>query len=326
MIREVGLIANPRAGKGFAALAPVHEMAQRRGVPMHITNSIGEIAGTLRKLVTDRQVKVLLVHGGDGTLHQIVDMLLYERERNRIPRVPLVLPMGGGTMRSVFHWLGWREPPVEILRRVLDGSLDRLPIRKFRPLALTFLNRDKDRVETHYGFIFIMGAVNRVIELYEMDGKSALGGLKHIALGALGAIAGVPRSHRGVVEQFGARVLADGVLLPQDAPLSVMCSVCDTLIFGIKPFAVPAESNQFHAMSYSVPAWLVSALVPLEWRATFVPGGARFFNDAVFQFEIVPEKEDTFFLDGEHMNCKPGEPIRIALGPDIELVAHFDRA
>jgi hypothetical protein len=326
MISEIGLIANPRAGKGFVALAPVHQMALRRGVPMHITNNIGEIAGTLRKLVADRQAKVLLVYGGDGTLHQVIDMLLYERELGRIPWVPLVLPMGGGTMRSVFHWLGWKERPLEILRRVLDGSLDRLPIRKFKPLALTFFNRDKDRVETHYGFIFIMGAVNRVIELYDRNDKSPIGGMKHIALGALGSMTGFPRSHRKVVQQFDASLRADGKPLHQNAPLSVICSVCDSLLFGIKPFAVPAESNQFHALCYSAPAWVVSALVPLEWRATFVPPGSRFFNDAVFSFEIVPAKEDTFFLDGEHMNCRPGEPVRIQLGPEIEFVAHFDPA
>lgn len=324
MDSKVGVIANPRAGKGFVALAPVHRMAERRGVPMHLTNHIDEIAGTLRKLVAEREVKVLLVYGGDGTLQQIVDILLYERERDRIPRVPLVLPMGGGTMRSVFHWLGWRAHPVEILRRVLDTPIDRLPIRKFRPLALTLHNRDKDRVETHYGFIFIMGAPNRVIELYEQGDKSPLHGLKHMGLGTLGAITGFPTSHRDAVGQFEARLRADGVDLPQDHPFTVICSVCDTLIFDIKPFAAAAESNQFHALAYSVPAWIASALVPLEWRATFVPRGSRFFNGSVFSFEIVPTKEDTFFLDGEHLNCRPGKPLTIRLGPEIEFISNFE--
>ena len=323
---DVGIIANPRAGKGFVALAPIHEMAERRRVPIHITNSIGEIAGTLRKLVAERQVKVLLVYGGDGTLHRVIDILLYEREQRRIPHIPLVLPLGGGTMRAVFHWLGWREPSLEIMRRVLDSPLDRLPVRKFRPLALTFANRDKGRVETHYGFMFIMGAMNRVIELYDRNDKSPLGGLKHILLGASGSITGFPRSHRRVVDQFQARLSANGALLPQHEPFSVVCSVCDNLLFDIKPFARPAESNQFYTWSYSVPAWFASAMVPLEWRATLVPRGDRFFNDVVFSFEIVPEKEDTFFLDGEHLNCKPGEPIKIVLGPDIEFISHFGPA
>lgn len=323
MNTEIGIIANPTAGRGYRALAPVHEQSQRLRVPFHITNSISEIAGTLRKLVNEKGVKVLLVYGGDGTLHRVIDILIYEHGIGHIKALPLVLPMGGGTMRAIFHWLGWQENPTEIMRRVIATPLDRLPVRKMRPLAISFSNPDKGREETHYGFMFIMGAVNRVVELYEADDKTLLGGVKHFSLGAMASLSGIPLSHRRVIRQFDARLVADGKLLPQRTPLSIICSVSDTLLFGIKPFAGPAADNQFYTMCYSVPAWLVAALIPIEVRATWLPKGDRFFNAPVFSFEITPNTENTFFLDGEHFNCTSGQPVQLELGPEIELISHF---
>lgn len=327
---NIGIIANPWAGSGVGRLSEVKSLIGSRPFSDRVTyletNDVSEIAPTLRRLVEEKKVTVIYVWGGDGTLHHVVDILIYEHLREKISTMPLILSLGGGSMKAIYQWLGWNSNPLSVFMKVAQTPLSRLPVRKLRPLAITFFNVRKNRVETHYGFIFIIGAVTRVIELYDEDGKSPLNGIKHIALGAMGAVTGVPQSHRDVVHQFFANVSVNGQRVNQTEPLSVICSVADSLLFGkrgIKPFLGRPESNQFYCASYEVPAWIVSLCVPILVRATYVPQGKRFFNQPVFNCRIVPIEEKTIFVDGDFYEIKPGEEISITLGPEISLIPSF---
>lgn len=334
MLDRVGIIANTRARLGYSGLVPIMDEIHARGwhetrVFYCLPDSVSKLSHDLIELVMGREVQVLFVYGGDGTLHKVIDILIYEQDRNNITTIPPIVTLGGGTQKSLFQWLGWgkgfffHEPPLKIFRRVMLSSLEHLPRRKMRPLSITFHNTRKGRVETHYGFIFIMGAMARVIQLYDVDGKSPLSGLKHIGLGMSGSLLGVPRSHASLVGQFQANQWADDVLLPRRDPLVVVCSVTDSLLFGIKPFRGLTESNQFYAGSYAIPASVLSALVPVEWRGTIVPLGDRFFNQPVFSFSVQPGEEGSFFVDGDFFFNTPGEKLTISLGPELELISHF---
>jgi len=217
----------------------------------------------------------------------------------------------------------FQESPLRIFRRIMSTPLEHLPIRKMRPLAITFHNAETRREEKHIGFIFCMGAVARVIKLYEAEGKAPISGLKHIGLGMSASFFGFPRTHGAVVGQFEAEQWADGERLNRDDPLIVLCSVTESLLFGIEPFAGFAESNQFYAISYSIPASVISALVPVAWRATVVPPGERFFNRPVFSFSLRPTQEHLIFVDGDFYSATPGEKIQIELGPELSLVSSF---
>jgi len=334
MIERAGLVVNTRARGGLAGADPIRNEIERRGwtdtrVFDCIEDSVSKMSDGLISLVVEKEVQVIFAYGGDGTIHKIVDILIYEFARGRIPYIPPIVPVGGGTQKAIFQWLGWgqgtffSESPLTIFRRVMATPLDHLPIRKMRPLAITFHSFRKGRVETHYGFIFIVGAVTRVIQLYDQGGKSIMTGLKHIGLGMSASLLGVPASHRAVIGQFRAHQWADDVLLPRQDPLAVMCSVPRSSLFGIEPFLGMAESNQFYAASYAVPASILSALVPLLWRATWVPPGERFVNRPVFSFKVQPENERLIFIDGDLYEITPGEMISVDLGPEISLVSYF---
>jgi len=325
---EYGVMVNPKAGKGYKQLAPLHKLSRSRLyediMSFNMTNHVDEIKPTILKLINEYGVKFIFVFGGDGTAQKIVNIVIYEFLRGRIKYIPKIILLGGGTQKAIFQWLGWRkEKPEDIFQRVVQSPFEQLPLRKLRPLQITFTNADKNREETHYGFIFIMGAINRVIELYDSEGKSFLNGLKHVGLGAIASLIKVPRKHAKLIHQFKAKMSANNLLLPQNNPLSVVCSVTESLLFGIEPFVGRAESNQFYALCYSIPPWALSPLIPVTVRGSYVPPGDLFLNRPVFTFELTPEDERTFFIDGEFYNAEPGSPISIKLGPEIEMVSYF---
>ncbi len=332
MEKRIGIVANLRAGAGIAGFAPIMAEKEYRRLQgqvfYHLPDSVSKLSEALLELILQKKVQVLLVYGGDGSLQKVIDILLFEKQRGNIEEIPPIMTLGGGTQKSIFQWLGWgqglifNDTPIRLFRKVIKTPLEHLPIRKKRPLAISFYNSQKGREETHFGFIFIMGAISRVISLYDQERKTVTSGLKHIALGMLASLTGFPTGHKKVIRQFSATQTADGQALPSKDPLSVICSVTDSLLFGIKPFVGQIESNQFFVASYAMPPLFISSLVPVAWRGTFVPPCDRFFNKVAFSFQIEGE-EKTFFLDGDFFDCSPWQKISITLGPELSLISRF---
>lgn len=330
MSYKIGVVANLRSGGGYDGFKPIKAEIEhlRDRVFYHVTDSVTKISGALIALIETNKVDAIFVYGGDGTLHKVVDALIYEYGRGRISRIPPILPLGGGTQKALFQWLGWghglffHEKPIHIFRKALASPLEHLPLRQCRPLAITFVNREKGREETHYGFIFIMGALTRVIQLYDQRGKSVSAGLKHIGLASLASLTGFPRSHAELMYQFQAEQFADGKRLEHENPLAVVCSVTESLLFGVKPFIGTTESNQFYLASLAVPPILGAAMVPLMWRGK-VPRHPRFVNQPVFSYENTTESESVGFIDGDFFFMEPGSPIKVQLGPGISLISRF---
>lgn len=227
-------------------------------------------------------------------------------------------------MKAVHQWLGWTETPEQIFQKIVYQPLETIPQRRLNPLTIDFHDPIKDRRISHYGFIFTIGAVNRIIKIYDAD-KSALNGLKHTFLAAFAAFFNTPTKHREMLFQFNAEMEANHQPLKSQQPLGVICSVTESLLWGINPFQGNKESNQFYSLTYCIPAWLVVALLPLEVKASWIPPHPTFFNQPTSHFSITPKTENSFFLDGEFFSNKPGEIINIRLDPhsEITMISHF---
>jgi diacylglycerol kinase family enzyme len=320
----IGIIANPKAGKGWRELESVHRFAVKQGITIIVTNHLSEISRALIKLLKDKGVKILMVYGGDGTLQKVIDILIFEKGRGTIQELPLIVSLGGGTMLAVHKWLGWKTRPVEIIRKIQRTPLAHLPQRKLRPLLVRFTN-EQNEAETRYGFIFNLGAIARIIERYSSDGRSVQNAVKHLALGVCAGLIGFPLSHKRMISQFSARVSADDAQIEQDKPLAMICSVTESLLFGASPFVRPRESNQFYAICYEQPALKIALLIPALLRGSFIPPSPKFFNRPVFSFEMTARDEQMFNLDGEVYYIRKGTAIRVELGPEIDFVPCFQK-
>lgn len=320
----IGIIANPKAGKGWRELESAHRFAVKQGITIFVTNHISEISQTLIELLNEKGVKILMVYGGDGTLQKVIDILIFEKKLGTIQKLPLIVSLGGGTMLAVHKWLGWKTRPVEIIKKVQRTPIAHLPRRKLRPLQVHFTNKH-GTTETEYGFIFNLGAIARIIERYSSEGRTVQNALKHLGLGISAGFIGFPLSHKRMISQFNARVSADDKPIEQNEPLTIICSVTESLLFGASPFVRPRESNQFYAISYEQPATKIALLIPTLLRGTFIPPSPRFFNRPVFTFEVTPQSEQMFNLDGEIFYLKKGTLIRIELGPEIDLISAFSK-
>lgn len=315
--RHAGLSRDPRWLQTVVKYAARHKDL----IKLYLPHDVDFVRSALLRLVNVYNVDLIFIHGGDGTLQLATNALINEHEQGRIKKIPVLCPLSGGTMVAVgAGWLGWKEAPIKTLKKVIARKED-LPLRKCRPLKISFTNRE-GVVETCYGFMFILGPIARVIRLYDEQGRSHINGIKTMILGALGAITGHPRKYADMMTQFDARIVADGQELPLKRPISIISSITDSLIFGIKPYGGHAESNQFYTISYELPGWAAASLVPLAYRGTVVLEGSSFLNRPVCRMQMTSQ-ETMIMLDGEFFDMTPGKPVDLELGPEIELVAAF---
>lgn len=132
-------------------------------VPVYPVGSPGEAETTVRELAGE--VDVLLVYGGDGTLHQVV---------NGLPLPPAAGPavglLAGGTGNDVVRGLGLPPDPVMAARTVAEGS----------PVELDLLDCDGQRAANGVNAGFAAAAteaLTRRVKVLLGRGAYTLGGV-----------------------------------------------------------------------------------------------------------------------------------------------------
>lgn len=291
-----------------------------------MTSSVSDIAPSLRRLINEKKIKVLFIFGGDGSLHLVLDILMYEFfVKRRIDYIPVIASLGGGTMLAVHSWLGWNRNSYENMKKIIYTDFDLLPVRKVKLLAIDLVSPTNER-EPRFGFMFIMGAITRVIDIYNSGNRSMMSGIKHFFAGMTGSIFGWPKSHQNVTANFIADVYINGEKILLSDFMSIICSKNDSLMFGdqlhsIKPFAGRAASNQFYFLTSSFSAAQISMLAPLLYKGLFKPNIKSLINKPITEAVIIPEMENSVFIDGEIYRCLPGEPIVIKVGKSVDFVA-----
>lgn len=123
---KVGLLSNPRSRGNRRGINDIHAAAAGRPEVLH--ERLGgdrEIAEVLRDLAR-REVGLLVVNGGDGTVQRVLTALLEERP---FERVPLLAILRRGTANMTAGDVGLRGRPPGALRRLLacieTGDLER---------------------------------------------------------------------------------------------------------------------------------------------------------------------------------------------------------
>lgn len=120
-LKHIHVILNPQAsGGGGARVRPKVEEALRRrelSYSLHQTNQPGHANSLARELEVGPSDLVLIV-GGDGTIHEVVNGLL-GREGARAPIG--VIPVGTGN--DFFRMVGGRSGPDETLDALLSGTV-----------------------------------------------------------------------------------------------------------------------------------------------------------------------------------------------------------
>ncbi len=230
----VGLISNPNSGHNRDQFEGIRSrIAQTPGIHHRITTSPADIVPALRELAA-RNIEVLAINGGDGTVAAILGELL---ESKLFAHPPLIALLPGGTAnmnagdigvrgalpKAVQRFCQWCEGERDVSGKVAQRAL----------LRVVTSNAPRAR----YGMFLGSGAVVHGAEYAHQEIHSR--GLRDdfsLALGTLRTVWGVLRDDPAFNRHVAITLTLDDRAPAQYDTLILAVSTLQRLAFGMRPF------------------------------------------------------------------------------------------
>jgi diacylglycerol kinase family enzyme len=312
---RIGVLNNLRAGRKGGRVDHILDLLREYPEVAHEeTESAALLPAAIRRLAR-RDLDLLVVNGGDGTLQHALTEIL---ERRPFSRLPLIAPLRGGRTNMTALDLGADRDPARGLRRLIEdarsGGLDSRIVR--RPVLRVELDRGR-RVE--YGMFFGVGMIRRAIALtlgLFPAGRSQGGfgaGLVTLALIAKAAF----HRRRGVLQPDKIQIRLDGEGVAGGEFTLAIATSLDRLFWGIDPFWGPG-AGPVRFTSIASDAHRLLTVAP--WILIGRPGPLASPENGYTSRRVERAQllfDSGFTIDGEIFTSRPDEVV--TLGGDRRL-------
>ena len=163
--KKVAVVTNPKAGKNTPRAGLGKVISSILATPRWTYNpeTLSALEGTAKQLSHDRP-DILVIAGGDGTVHETLSKVLIEHEHSPAAPIPQILVIPIGTMNNLATTLGLTKHPAVKLAELIAAK-----IRDKRPLDVTPLNPLK--INDEYGFLYGTGLPVNFLQKYYEDPK-----------------------------------------------------------------------------------------------------------------------------------------------------------
>lgn len=232
---RIGLLNNLRAGRNVHGVHRMLDLLVDHPRVVHLeTSRAGAVPEALSELAR-RNVELLVVNGGDGTLQHVLTALLAHGAFEG--RLPLLAPLRGGRTNMTALDLGARRDPVrgmaELLTAARRGQLE--PRLVERPV----LRVESGLREVTHGMFFGAGSIQRAIEqVHRVFPRGRAQGVFGATLttAALLLRAACGRAGRGILRPDKIQLRLDGEEMAGGEFTLAMATTLGRLFAGLRPF------------------------------------------------------------------------------------------
>lgn len=315
---RIGVLNNVRAGRNPRRVARVRSFLKAHPEVPHLETEDGKHVGEALSLLARKEVDLLAIHGGDGTLQQALTEILSNRH---FAQAPLIAPLRGGRTNLNALDIGSQRSPVAALEALFHAVRN-------GGVAKQLVNRAVLRVEiggeanVHYGMCLGVGVVYRAVELtHRLFPEGRAQGVFGSAM-VTGTLISrlVAGSRDGILHPDAMQIRLDGQPLQPENFLLVVATTLQRLFLKIHPFwGQEASEVRFTAIAgnarrplLAVPGILYGrppASITSETGYT-----SRNVNDIEFRLDC------GIVLDGELFAPEPGRIMRIRSDRKIQFV------
>ncbi|MBI2901917.1 MAG: sphingosine kinase [Planctomycetes bacterium] len=311
--RRVGVLVNPRGmyhrrhPEALGGLARMVQSSRGIGV-LAISDSIGDLTGIAEDF-RRREIDVLAVSGGDGSLSHAVTAFADVYGERPLPRIA---PLRGGTMNTVADACGVpRGNPVSLLGRLVAASASGDPARVVHRRAM--------RINGQCGFLFGMGAAYNFLEAYYAEGKpypTPWTAARLLGRAVLSALVGGSYVRR-LTEPVHVDAAVDGVSWPRRPYFGFAAGTIDQMGLGFRPLYRACETDdRFHILGF--------VCTPVQFAGQLLRARRglpmRHMTDALAAEAVLscPEGRVRYTIDGELFeSCGP---VTLVCGPKLRIV------
>ena len=317
--KKVAVVTNPNAGKNTPRAGLGKVIASILATPRWTYNpeTLSALEGTAKELSRDRP-DILVIAGGDGSVHQTLSKVLLEHEHSPDAPLPQILIIPIGTMNNLATAIGLTRHPAVKLAELLATK-----IRENHPLDVTHVSPLK--INDEYGFLYGTGLpVNFLQKYYEDPKKRGAKRAIKVILATLGneiaSLVTFRKSKQILTRPVHAKITLPDGNEPPVAPFmthtGILCAAIDQVGLGCR--AMPDARSRpgcFMLRSTHLSFWgLVASLGPL-WVGLPLP--ATF--DAVVPHLTIDYQEPTIAtVDGDMKPPRTSDTI--ACGPTVAFI------
>lgn len=255
----------------------------------------------------NRDIDILAISGGDGTLHCTLTSFIRVYGDKPLPKICL---LRGGTLNAVATIVGVKGTPETLLSNLMVKYHEDIPFQTTE-MMLT-------KVNDQYGFIFGLGVIYRFMEdYYSNPNVNALIAAKTLCK-AIGSAIINGKFARGLFERFDADVIVNGKKWPFANYSAIYSGSMEELGLNFKTFYhVPDFPGQFHAIGFSLPPRNIIPYVPLMYFGK--PSGCpNMLEEPATEMIIKLQKPMSYTIDGDMK--KPLDYFHVSSGPKITIL------
>lgn len=315
---RIGVISNVRSQRNRRDMPAVRAVLGRHpGVLHRELEDMAELPGILAGFA-DRELDLLVINGGDGTVQAVMTALLNQGLFRRPPRLAL---LHSGMTNLAANRLGWAGRPAVALERLVRRAAAGARLAGRRQ-ALLSLRRKPDEPPLHGLFLgtaaFYRGTMLGRARVHRL-------GVERSVQAGLSVFLYVVRAlfHRGPEDPW---VQGDPIGLewdtgsePARSRFILIATTLDRLILGLRPFWGDGEAAIRWTVVDHPPVRLARALLPLlrgRPRPWMAEAGYRSRRSG----RVTLTLDCPIMFDGEVVTPEPGCPIALWHEHELEFV------
>jgi Diacylglycerol kinase catalytic domain len=306
---RIGVLRNLRAGRRGSSTSRVHALVSGRADVFEVeTDRSHDLGGALAELMR-REIDVLVIDGGDGTVQCALTELLREPAQGRLPAIA---PLRGGRTNMTSIDLGADRDSARGLAQLLDaaqaGQLDRLAVA--RPvLRVRAARRGPDQFGMFFGAGLIYRAIGVVHRVFPPGRSRGFLGASLVTGALVAKVLFRPTS--GILTPDKCQVRGDGREL-SDAELYLLISTTLERLFlrmnpfwgaGPGPVRLTALASRAQWMAAAAPSILSGR--PVSWLTPERGYASARVDRAELRISC------GFTIDGELFAPEPEEEIEL---------------
>lgn len=278
------------------------------------TYSVDDL-GVALDFVKKEGINLLIINGGDGTLQMTITELIKQMPAEKIP---IILPLRGGTMNMVTNNLGIRKSPIDTVR-IMMRHVDAFNRgeEELSTIPLKVLKIRDDRLGVRYGFTFSNGIVYKIHKAYYATGSPSFQTAVNLTTTIIGSFALGTSTSKKYFEKIKAHIEIDGRPYPYDRVLLSVASVLKKLVLWFKPFHEPDRKglDDFYFFAISINSFDIVANIRALSTGRLVH--EKSFNGIARTVRI--QSETGYGIDGELTDDEPSD-VTITEGPPINFL------
>ena len=303
---KLGVVINLRSGRNQSGTQALDALlATQPQIAVERPATPGDTAASLAALAA-QGVNVLAVCGGDGTVQQVLNVIL--EPESPFPALPLLAVLPGGTTNMIAHDLNEAKRPTAVLENVLrslaNGLSDGAVVER-TVIRLT----GGDAASPAYGLFF--GAAGIYEATMQNRGSVDAVGLRDGFGPGLRLLAVLFKIATGR-DPFAAvaiRITLDGRAYGEKSCVVLLCSTMGQLSLGLRPFWGDGPGRVRLTMAFEASRSIIRAIrlaLAGKPHPLLTPGNGY---DSLNADRIELAFDGGCVLDGESFHASVGRPI-----------------